>query len=147
MPESLLQPIEGDPFLEPVEGNPFSEAGIVGNVSAATQKLLGQEAARRVTLGQLVSHWTLPGRLARGVQLADPSTLTEEDAYHLNQLNDLVGQWGPEQALTMLKAGITQRGMGAAKVFEDIAKQPKVPPGPQESPKSSFVPTTLGIRG
>ena len=48
MPDQpLLQPVSGDPFLEPVQGDPFSEAGIVGDVGAAQQKLLGQEAQRR----------------------------------------------------------------------------------------------------
>ncbi len=116
MPEPLLQPVSGDPFLEPVSGNPFSEAGIVGDVGAAQQKLLGQEAARRATVEQFAKRWTLPGRVVAGVQPETPGMWSEADEFRRQQLEAEAQGWGPEQAAAMIKGGVPMAQRGAVGV-------------------------------
>jgi len=148
-----LIPIEGNPFTDPpqdhvpVSHDPWAEAGITGDVEAGTRRLAETETARRATLRQIVSHWAIPGEVAAGVKLANPEEMTEEDAAHLNQLNDLIAQWGPKQALAMLKAGMTAAPNALEAVSGPVAgAATKLQQFIKGSPKPSGS-STMGIRG
>ena len=104
-----LVPVEGNPFgvtLEPVEHNPSWADSLQGNFGAASQQLLAQEAQRRGVVGNVLQHFTLPGRVAQGVQPQTPGVMTEADAYRINQLNDEAHNWAPAQAMNSIGSGM-----------------------------------------
>jgi hypothetical protein len=113
--DRTLVPVEGNPFhvkMDPVEYQPDFADSLQGNFGTASQQLLAQEAQRRGVVSNVMQHFTLPGRVAQGVQPETPGMMTEADAFRLNQLQNEAQNWAPAQAVNMLKVGMPMAEQG-----------------------------------
>lgn len=96
-----LVPVDYDPFgvtLEPIEHDPFGGMGPSAMAATAPAAELANNLANPV-----LERLAVPGMVAQGVQPETPNVMNERDAFRLNQLQQAADQFGPQQAVGMIR--------------------------------------------